>query len=86
MLDDLDMNTVDPHNLLANDPVPIAVPHVPVRGVRPGDGCDPMPPRLLARDPAVAVVIVAGESPGPPRIARNRAPRSQPRCRSASSR
>ena len=47
--------------LLADDPVPIPVPHVPVRGMRSGDRRDPVPPRLLARDPAVAVVIVAVE-------------------------
>ena len=46
---------------LAYDPVPVTIAHVPVRGVRPVDGCDPVPARLLARDPAVSVVVVASE-------------------------
>ena len=46
---------------LAYDPVPVTIAHVPVRGVRPVDGCDPVPARLLARDPAVPVVVVASE-------------------------
>ena len=45
----------------ARDAVPIAVPHVPVRGVRPANGRDPVPARLLARDPAIPVVVVPGE-------------------------
>lgn len=47
----------------AGDPVPIA--QVPVRGVRPANGRDPMPARLLACDSAAPVVIAAGEHVAP---------------------
>ena len=47
--------------LLADHAVPVPVSHLAVRRVRPGDWCAPVPARLLARDPAVAVVVVAGE-------------------------
>ena len=45
----------------AQDPVPVAVAHVPVRRVRAVHGRDAVPARLLACNPAVPVVVVASE-------------------------
>ena len=44
---------------LAQYSVPVATSHVPVRGVRPSNGRAPVTPPLLARDPAISVVLVA---------------------------
>ena len=47
--------------LLAHDPIAIPISHVPVRRVRPRDRGNPVPPRLLARDPPVSIVVVERE-------------------------
>ena len=44
---------------LAQYSVPVATSHVPVRGVRPSNGRAPVTPPVLARDPAISVVLVA---------------------------
>ena len=46
---------------LADVPVPVAVSHVSVSGIRPVHRCDPVPPCLLARGSAVPIVVVAVE-------------------------
>ena len=67
--------------LFADDPVAVAVAHEPVRGVRTVHGRDPVPARLLARDPAVAVVVVAGERIVPGRCRGSGLSRACRRCR-----
>ena len=47
--------------LLADHAVAVAVAHVPVSGMRAGDGRDPVSACLLTCDPTVAVVVVARE-------------------------
>ena len=50
--------------LPAHDPIPVTIAHAPVRRVLPAHGRDPVPPRLLARDSAVAVVDRGRERKG----------------------
>ena len=54
--------------LLAHDPVTIPIAHVAIRRMGPRHWGNPVPARLRTRDPAVSVVVVAGERivPGDP--------------------
>ena len=47
--------------LLAHDAIAVAIPHVPVRPVRTRDWSDTVPPRFLAGDPPVSIVVVTRE-------------------------
>ena len=47
--------------LLADDPIPVGIAHVPIRWMRARDRRDAVPTGLLAGDPAVAIVVVARE-------------------------
>ena len=47
--------------LLADDAIPLAVSHVPIRGMRTRHRGYPVPARLLAGNPPVPIVVVARE-------------------------